>query len=158
MSIAVQTFWNSAGLQAATKSAFRTAAVATKEIAQANSRSKRVARSITVRFAGDTVAMMGSRHPLAHLFEKGAQPHAIAPRNLGRGRGTGRRSRRRRGATGSGRALRFEGGDGGFARGSVPHPGMKADPAISPAAAAFPAAYNVAARLSLASAGFGAIR
>ena len=84
--------------------------------------------------------------PLAHLFELGVNPHAIAPKGslaslIERGRaGGGGKSRTVRRSAKARIAMKFP--DGGFARGTVQHPGMKAEPFLNPAAAAFPELYS----------------
>lgn len=85
--------------------------------------------------------------PLAHLFEEGADPHGIAPRNSlqslierGRASSSTRQGRSvRRSAKGK-IAMKFP--DGGFSKGTVQHPGMQARPFLRPAAAIFPVLFN----------------
>lgn len=151
MTVDVKTMWQDDWLQHAVGTSFVQASYKTAALARSNADSSSVARSIGVRFYGggiaaELAAVVRARSPLAHLFELGVKPHAIAPKNslqslIERGRaGYGGKSRRVR-TTAKGRiAMKFP--DGGFARGSVNHPGMQARPFMRPAAAAFPALYN----------------
>lgn len=148
-----QVFWNDSGLRSAGREAFVIAGRQAGAIARAGAPSSRVARSISTRFftgggaTGLNIAgIIRASSPLAHLFELGVKPHAIAPKNslaslIERGRtGGGGKSRSiRRSAKGK-IAMKFP--DGGFARGTVQHPGMQAEPFLNPAAAAFPELYS----------------
>lgn len=133
-------WWNSSALEAALKSAFRSAALDAKKVAQAKSPSKRVARAMNVQFTSGISANLSSRHFLAPMFEKGTQAHTIAPRKTSG-------SRKKKGTTGTGVALKFK--DGGFARGPVPHPGMKSRPFLRPVLPLFPGIYRAKARAKL---------
>lgn len=158
VTVDVKTMWQDDWLQHAVGNSFVRASFKTAEIARANADSSSVARSISTRFYGgglanELTAVVRARSPLAHLFELGVKPHAIAPKNslqslIERGRaGGGGKSRRVRASSRGRIAMKFP--DGGFARGSVNHPGMAERPFMRPAAAAFPALYNreLAARL-----------
>jgi hypothetical protein len=92
------------------KAAARTAAAEFSRAASAKAAtaSKRVASSIFVSGTVDNF-VVGFRHPLGALFEKGVGPHEIDPR---------------------GRVLRLA--DGGFVTGPVRHPGMQAKPSLGP--------------------------
>lgn len=151
MTVDVKTMWQDDWLQHAVGTSFVRASYQTAALARTNADSSRVARSIGVRFYGggiaaELTAVVRATSPLAHLEELGTKPHAIAPRNslqslIERGRaGGGGRSRRVRTSSRGRTAMRFP--DGGFARGSVNHPGTQARPFMRPSAAAFPALYN----------------
>lgn len=151
MTVDVKTRWDDSWLENAVGQSFVRASYKTAGVARTGSPSATVARSINTRFFGGTaadelVAIVQARSPLAHLFELGVKPHAIAPKNslqslIERGRaGGGGKSRRVRASSKGRVAMKFP--DGGFARGSVDHPGMAAQPFMRPAAAAFPALYN----------------
>lgn len=150
--ITAQVFWNDSGLRSAGREAFVIAGRQAGAIARAGAPSSRVARSISTRFftgggaTGLNIAgIIRASSPLAHLFELGVDPHPIAPKNslqslIERGKTTKNKSRSVR-STAKGRiAMKFP--DGGFARGTVQHPGMGAEPFLNPAAAAFPELYS----------------
>lgn len=155
-----QAWWDDTILRQAGLNAFRSSTVEAGKFAQSGAArsSSRVARSVTWKsFTGgkltgtNLVSIIRAGHPLAHLFEEGANPHVIAPRNslgsmIARGRTAstlraGRAVRRtsRRGG-GQGVALRFP--DGGFSRAPVDHPGMGASPFMKPAAMRWPALFR----------------
>lgn len=147
----VKTMWQDDWLENAVGNSFVRASFKTAELARSSADSSAVARSIGTRFYGGgaasvLVSIVRASSPLAHLFELGVKPHAIAPKNslqslIERGRqGAGGKSRRVRTSTRGRIAMKFP--DGGFARGSVNHLGMQARPFMRPAAAAFPALYN----------------
>lgn len=148
--VQAQVFWDDSPLKAAGVRAFVTAGRQARDVAKAGSHSSRVARSTSVRFFSggaatgmDIAGIIRAANPLAHLFELGTKPHAIAPKGsiIGVTTARGTLSKRRRGASSKARiAMKFP--DGGFARGVVRHPGMEAKPFLRPAAAAFPALYN----------------
>lgn len=119
-------FWNDRALRNAVRSAFRTSAYDFAKAAAARSPSRRVARSMRVQVLGDT-ARVGPTHPIAGLIEKGAKEHDIEPKNK--------------------QAMKLKGG--GFARGKIPHPGMRARPFMRPTLPLFPGLYRRRARAML---------
>lgn len=146
-----QVFWNDSGLRAAGREAFVVAGRQAGGVARAASPSSHVARSISTRFfsgggaTGLNIAgIIRASSPLAHLFELGVDPHPIAPKNslqslIERGRTTTTKSRSVRMSAKGRIAMKFP--DGGFARGTVQHPGMAAKPFLRLGAAAFPELY-----------------
>ena len=95
------------------------AEVALAARAKAAGASKRVAAIIFL--SGTTTDfILGSRSPLGTLFEKGTGPHPIESKKKALGPMA----------------------DGGFARGSVQHPGMQAKPFLKPALALWAPAYR----------------
>lgn len=153
-----QVFWDDSPLKQATRQAFVNAGREAGGLAKVKSPSRTVARSIGVRFYSggeatgmDIAGIIRARSPLAHLFESGTKPHAIAPKGslqgliaLGRSRGKSSSSGHKRGVSARGKSVAMKFPDGGFARGTVQHPGMQARPFLLPAAAAFPRLYHAA--------------
>ena len=156
MTATTQTFWDDRWLRAAVKAAFRDAALKDKAVAQANARSagsSGIAQKMFLSYRSDISAVMGSRDFKAHWFELGTADHWGGPRNYGRGADSFSagsfvklRSRRSRGATGKGKAVKFTKGDGGFTSAPFRVPGMNERPYLKPAAATFPAIYRASAR------------
>lgn len=150
--IQARVFWDDSGLRGAGRAAFVIAGRETAALARSLSPSSHVARSTRARFFSggaasgmDLVGIVRASSPLAHLFELGVDPHPIAPKNslqslIERGRTTTNKSRSVRRTAKGKIAMKFP--DGGFARGTVQHPGMAEHPFLRPAAAAFPGFFN----------------
>lgn len=152
--VQAQVFWNDSPLRAAGRAAFVIAGREAGGVARSLAPSSRVARSVSTRFFSggaatgmDISGIIRASSPLAHLFELGVNPHAIAPKNslaalIEKGRASrSTKAGRRVSSSRSGRiAMKFP--DGGFARGTVQHPGMAEKPFLRPAAAAFLGLYN----------------
>lgn len=148
----VKTYWNDEPLKNDVALAFREAVLGVVGVAKTGAPSSAVSRSVYSFFYNrgsrdNLEAIVRARSPLAHLFELGTEPHNIAPKNslaalIEKGRSSrSTRQGRRVSATKKGKvAMKFP--DGNFSRGSVRHPGMKEEPFMRPAAAAFPALYN----------------
>ena len=149
MSITASVFWNDAPLKGALKGAFRVSVIQAAAVAAGNVRGSSGVRSKTKAIiTGDGVAIVKSTDFKAHWWEEGIDQHVIGPRNLGRGRGTGLRSRRRKSSTGKGVALKFP--DGGFSRAPIQHPGMAERPFLRPMLPIWPVLYRRAASGALA--------
>jgi hypothetical protein len=119
----VSVHWNDRLLKAKLLGAFALAIRDAAKVAQVKSPSRRVAASIRSVQVGKT-AVVGSPDPLAGILEKGTRPHDIAPKVR----------------------LAMKLPDGGFARGSVDHPGTRAQPFLRPASELFPVLYRVRAK------------
>ena len=149
-------FWNDAPLRIAARKGFRIAVpmavAASKGLVRGSSGVREKTRAI---ITGETSAIVKSSDFKAHWWELGIDTHTVGPRNLGRGTGTGLRPRRRKGSTGKGVAIQFQGGDGGFRRFDVPHPGMTARPFLKPMLPMWPGFYATGARMAFSSVGFG---
>lgn len=167
---ASQVFWDDGPIKQKVRTGFQRGARRTGAIARLNASraSKRVARSIRVQFFSgglstglDIAAIVRASHPLAHLFEGGAGAHVIAPqafrfgaRALTPGVTLSNTLRKRSSSSirkafdkaGGRMALKFNGGDGGFSRGSVVHPGMKPQPFMRPTLPTFPPAFRAEMR------------
>jgi hypothetical protein len=121
--------WNPGALTARLRAAFGSSVREAAALAKARARWRHVAESVHVAGAGSTVAEIEASSPDARLLERGARAHEEAPH---------------------GEALRFEGGDQGFARGAIEHPGFHGEPFLQPAAESWPELYRRAARAALA--------
>ena len=158
---AVSLTWNPTALNGALRSAFDVAARQTKALASArNPAPSRIGIRLSRR--GTNVYVLEGKGGLAHLFEGGVKPHTIAPLYYAAGaiqqgfvpgtkamQAIARRTRRfDKGGGGANYALKFR-TSGRYGRASVQHPGMRAQPYIHPAAAAFPTLYRRAATSAL---------
>lgn len=148
-------WWDDQWLKTGAKKAFASAARKTGDAARIKAPGSHIRRSITLSIGGratdsSMVGILRARSPLAHLFELGVQPHTIAPSGV---RST-RKGRTRLGRAGAiafdpdsgsvvrGRRQAMKFPDGGFARGAVSHPGMRAQPFMRPSAALFVGFFN----------------
>lgn len=113
--------WNDTGLKLRVRAAVAPAAEAWLTTAKAGFPSRSAAASMKLNIRGTSAGVTGS--PLVNLFEEGAPPHVIEPKD--------------------GTVLKLA--DGRFVTGPVKHPGMSAQPTLKPLLGAWPKYYNRAA-------------